>query len=215
MCNITHLLILGDRECGKTTRLRTWLHELEQRFTPEQVGVVLIDFRKTLLEFQRSPYLLTYAATMEQVKDAILRLKEHLEQRLEASQKQTGEPRTWAGQQWNLVVDDYESVAIMTSQTSNPLNPLEPFVQAGRELGFHLLLARRVTDFGRNAYDPIFKSIKHMGCPGLLMRGDPIDGRQALHKQNISDTLPAGHGILVRRSSGPMLIQVARSGHDR
>lgn len=158
MCNITHLLILGDRECGKTTRLRTWLHELEQRFTPEQVGVVLIDFRKTLLEFQRSPYLLTYAATMEQVKDAILRLKEHLEQRLEASQKQTGEPRTWAGQQWNLVVDDYESVAIMTSQTSNPLNPLEPFVQAGRELGFHLLLARRVTDFGRNAYDPFSKA---------------------------------------------------------
>jgi DNA segregation ATPase FtsK/SpoIIIE, S-DNA-T family len=209
-----HLLILGDRECGKTTLLRTWLRGLAQRFTPEQVGIVLVDYHKTLLEFQHSPYLFTYAATSEQVKDVILRLKEHLEQRLEASRKQTGEPRSWAGQQWYLIVDDYEGVATTTPQTSNPLNPLEPFVQAGRELGFHLLLARRVTDFGRNAYDPIFKSIKHMGCPGLLMRGDPIDGRQALHKQNISDTLPAGRGMLVRRNVGPMLIQVARSDTD-
>ncbi|HEY7417721.1 MAG TPA: type VII secretion protein EccCb, partial [Ktedonobacteraceae bacterium] len=35
-----HFLILGDRECGKSTLIRTWIRGIEQLYTPEQAKVV-------------------------------------------------------------------------------------------------------------------------------------------------------------------------------
>lgn len=210
-----HLLVLGDRECGKTTLLRTWLRGLEQRYTPEQAKIILIDYRKTLVEFHRSAHLLRYAITPDQVKEVVNLLGQELEQRLRIYSEQPvehmREPEAWAGQHYYLFVDDYEGVATPSPQTSSPLNPLEGFLQSAREIGFHVVLARRVMDLGRTNYDPIFRTIKNMDCPGLLMNGDPSEGRQALHKQNISDALPPGRGILVRRGTSPMMVQIARS----
>lgn len=71
------------------------------------------------------------------------------------------------------------------------------------------MLARRIVNFGQTTMDPIFRGIKNMESPGLLMRGDPVEGRLVLHKQSISDTLPTGRGSLVRRGYPPMLVQVA------
>ncbi len=81
----------------------------------------------------------------------------------------------------------------------------------GQDIGLHLLLARRVTELSRANYDAIFRAVKNTEAPGLLMRGDPSEGRQALHKQNVSNDLPPGRGIYVSRNAPPMLIQVARS----
>src|SRR5207245_2899864 len=137
--------------------------------------------------------------------------KQELEQRLALSVEQPvemmREPRPWDGLHYYLLIDDYEGVATPTPQAGNPLNPLEGLLQSGREIGLHIVMARRVSDFGRNNYDPIFRAIRSMECPGLLMRGDPVEGRQALHKQNISDALPTGRGILVSRGASPMMIQ--------
>jgi len=208
-----HLLILGDRGCGKTTLLRTWLHGLEQRYTPEQAKVILIDYRKTLIEFHHSEHLLRYAMTPEQVKEAVAFMEQELGQRLQASSEQPvelmQESKPWEGLHYYLFVDDYESVATLTPQMGNPLNALEGVVQAGREIGFHVVLARRVTDYARNNYDPIFRAIRNMECPGILMRGDPAEGRQVLYKQNISDALPPGRGILVRHDVAPLKVQIA------
>ena len=210
-----HLLVLGDRECGKTMLLRTWLRSLEQRYTPEQAQVILIDYRKTLIEFHRSAHLLRYAITPDQVKEAVNFLERELGQRLQMYSGQPvelmREPGPWVGKHYYLFVDDYEGIATPSPQTSNPLNPLEGMLQSAHEIGFHVVLARRVTDLGRTNYDPIFRTIRNMDCPGLLMNGDPAEGRQALHKQNVSDALPPGRGILVRRGFSPVMVQIARS----
>jgi DNA segregation ATPase FtsK/SpoIIIE, S-DNA-T family len=213
--NDAHLLILGDRECGKTTLLRTWLRGLTQRCTPEQVQVVLVDYRKTLIEFKSSKHVLTYAVTPDQVKERVSLLKTEIERRLAESLKQTGalvgQKRAWSGPHYYVVVDDYESVATPAPQTSNPLNPLEGFLGSGPETGLHLILARRVVELSRSNFDPIFRNVRNMESPGLLMRGDPIEGRQALHKQNVSDALPTGRACYVARGTPPALLQIART----
>ncbi len=210
-----HFIALGDKEAGKTTLLRTWIRGLQQRYTPEQAQIVLVDVRRGLLEFNRSPHMLAYAYTTEKVKEAVAQIKDELAKRVEANLSQPIEllrnPQPWSGLHYYIFLDDYEEIAGPMPQSGNPLNELEGFLQSGREIGFHIVLARRLTDFARSNYDPIFRGIKTMECPGLLMRGDPAEGRQALHKMTVSDKLPNGRGYLVRRGYPPTLVQVAKS----
>lgn len=204
-----HLIILGDRECGKTTLLRTFLRGLMQRYTPEQAKVFVVDYRKTLVEFQRSEYLVAYATTPDQAQKTAEALDAEMEKRLKEIAQ--AENRAWSGPRYYVVADDYEGVATASPQNNNPLNTFESFLVSGQDIGLHLLLARRVTDLGRSNYDPIYRAIKNAEMPGLLMRGDPVDGRQALHKQNISGDLPTGRAIFVMRNAAPALIQTALS----
>ena len=108
-----HLLLLGDRECGKTTLLRTWLRGLTKRYTPEQVKIILVDYRKTLIAWNRSEHIQTYAVTSDQVKGAVSALKTELEARLRASLNQSEQEQqpAWSGPHYYIVVDDYEGVA--------------------------------------------------------------------------------------------------------
>lgn len=209
--NDAHLLILGDRECGKTTLLRTWMRGLTQRCTSEQVKILLIDYRKTLAEFLHQKHLLAYAVTPDQVKKAVNQIKAEMEARLAENLKQEGRKQGWNGPHYYLVADDYEGVATPLPQNANPLNPLESFFASGPEIGLHVILARRVTEVGRTNFDPIYRVIRNMESPGLLKRGDSLEGRQVLHKQNISDNLPTGRAIYVTRGASPTMIQIART----
>jgi S-DNA-T family DNA segregation ATPase FtsK/SpoIIIE len=204
-----HLIILGDRECGKTTFLRTWLRGLMQRYTPAQAKIVLVDYRKTLHEFQRCEHMLAYTSTPDQTREVIARLDAQMSRR--QTEIAQSENQSWSGPRYYVIVDDYEGVATPSPQSGNPLNELESFLVTGQDMGLHLLLARRVTELARTSYDAIFRAVKNTEAPGLLMRGDPSEGRQALHKQNVSNDLPGGRGIYVTRNAPPMLIQVARS----
>lgn len=209
-----HLLVLGDRECGKTTFLRTWMHGLIQRSTPEQARIILVDYRKTLSDFSRGEHFQSYVLTPDQMREAVTLLKAELDARLIENMRQSsdasGKTMSWSGPQYYLVVDDYESVATPSPQNGNPLNPLEGFLSSGAEVGLHVILVRRIAEIGRTNFDPIFRGVKNMEAPGLLMRGDPVEGRQVLHKQSISGTLPVGRACYVARGVAPTLIQIAR-----
>jgi DNA segregation ATPase FtsK/SpoIIIE, S-DNA-T family len=201
-----HFLIFGDAECGKTTLLRHWMREVERRATAEQVRFAVIDYRRNLLECLDSPHLVSYAGTPNMLKECVDRLKGELDARTLLSATPTIEelrnPRTWSGPHYVLFVDDYD--AILTP-SGNPLSPLVELIGQARDVGFHVVLARRVAGTGRTAFEPVFQRLKETGSPGLIMNGDPQEG-PLLGTQKAA-ALPPGRGYLVRRNQRTLLVQ--------
>ncbi|GCF10019.1 type VII secretion protein EccCa [Dictyobacter arantiisoli] len=210
-----HFLILGDKESGKTTLLRTWITGIQRYYTPEQAQIIIIDYRKSLLSIASGNHVLAYVSTLDKIKECVQMLNQEFERRLAKISSYPEEAvtsdRTWNGTHYYLFVDDYEMVATQTPQSGNPLNSLEALLQPAKEVGFHLILARRIVEIGRANYDPIYRGIKNMEGPGFIMRGDPVEGRQVLHKQSASDKLPAGRGYMVRRGAPAMQVQITNT----
>lgn len=210
--NDPHFLILGDRECGKTTLLRTWITGIQRYYTPEQAQIIVVDYRKSLLSSATGDHLLAYASSLDKIKECVQIFTTEFEQRLATKALRANETSSaWHGTHYYLFVDDYEMVATQTPQSGNPLNPLETLLQPAHEIGFHIILARRIVEIGRANYDPIYRGIKNMESPGLIMRGDPIEGRQVLHKQSASDKLPTGRGYIVRRGAPVVQAQITNT----
>ncbi len=201
-----HFIILGDTECGKTSLLRAWLRGLELRYSPEQVRFALVDFRKTLLDMAESQHLFAYAHTPPMAKTVVEQLKQELEVRrspgTEVSIQALRNPRTWTGPHYFLFVDDYESVL---SPSGNPLNPLVDMLLQARDIGFHLILARRVGGTARTSLEAVYQRLKEMGTSGLIMNGDPQEG--VLLGTQKASALPPGRGYLVRRNQRTILVQ--------
>ncbi len=203
-----HFLIFGDSECGKTNALRAWMRGMEQCYTPEQVCFAIGDYRRTLLDMVESKHLFAYACTAPMLKECVDRLKGELERRMLSSSyvsiENLRKPEQWTGPRYFLLVDDYDSVV---TQAGNPLTPLVELLLHGRDIGFHLILARRVGGSSRSSFEPVIQRLKEMGSPGLIMSGDPGEG-PLLHNQKAGNLLQ-GRGYLVRRNQPPTLVQVA------
>src|SRR5690606_28115247 len=63
-----HLLIYGDGETGKTNMLKVLARGLMATRTPEQLGIVVIDYRRTLLDVVPEEYLLAYGTAEAQTR---------------------------------------------------------------------------------------------------------------------------------------------------
>ncbi len=203
-----HFLILGDSESGKSTLLRTWMRGIEQRYAREEVAFTIVDYRKTLVDFAESKNLLTYAYNTETLTSCIGNFKASLEKRMQADGgvplSRLGVRKRWSGQHYFLFIDDYDAVA---SATSTPLSPLVDFLLAGRDIGFHVVVARRIGGIGRSAFEPVLQRLREMGTSAIIMSGEPQEGR-IIHNQAAA-LQPPGRGYLVRRNSPSTLVQIA------
>jgi S-DNA-T family DNA segregation ATPase FtsK/SpoIIIE len=206
LADTPHFLIFGDAQAGKTTLLRAWMYGLQQRYTPDQVQFMIVDYRRGLLDQIKSPHLFAYAATPPMLKEGIERLKSELEQRVLSSAnpslEELSQPTRWPGPHYILFMDDYE---LLATPSGNPLIPLVELIGQGRDIGFHVVLARRVGGTARSSMEPIYQRIKEMGTPGFIMDGDPQEG-PLLGTQRAA-SLPPGRGYLVRRGHRPALVQ--------
>jgi DNA segregation ATPase FtsK/SpoIIIE, S-DNA-T family len=201
-----HFIVLGDTECGKTNLLRTWMRGLEQRYTSKQVAFAIIDYRKVLLDFANSKHLLTYAHNPPTLKECVGNFKADLEKRLLSSSdiplKQLRRQEQWNGCHYFLFADDYDS---LITPAGSPLNPLVEFLLAGRDIGFHLVITRRVGGVGRTGFEPVFQRLKEMGSSGIIMSGDSQEG--VLLGGQRANLLPPGRGYLIQRNHPPTLVQ--------
>jgi DNA segregation ATPase FtsK/SpoIIIE, S-DNA-T family len=203
-----HFLILGDSECGKTTLLRAWMRGIELRYRKEEASFAIIDYRKTLVDFAESEHLLTYAYNSVTLTPCVGNLKADLDKRVKAggdaplSRLRTA--KRWTGRHYFLFVDDYDS---LISGSNTPLNPLVDHIFAGRDIGFHIVLARRVGGMGRSSFEPMIQRLREMGTSAIIMSGDPQEGR-LLHNQTAM-LQPPGRGYLVQRNRPSTLVQIA------
>jgi DNA segregation ATPase FtsK/SpoIIIE, S-DNA-T family len=204
-----HFLIFGDGECGKTNLFRVWLRGLRQRYGSDQVRFSIIDYRRTLLDCAEGEHVFAYAFTPPLVKEMLDKLKKELDSRMLSGTNITIEslrnPRQWDGPHHFLFIDDYD---VLVSPTNNPFLQFGDLLSQARDIGLHVILARRVAGAAR-AFDQFLQRIKDAGTPGLLMSGEPQEGViLGAQKANI---LPPGRGYLVRPKQRTILIQSALS----
>jgi len=109
----------------------------------------------------------------------------------------------WSGPEAYVVVDDYDLVA---AGMENPMGPLAEYLAQARDLGLHVLLARRTGGASRALFEPVLMALKDLNTQGILLNGDPQEG--SLLGDHRPERLRAGRGVLVRRNQG-VPVQVA------
>ena len=108
------------------------------------------------------------------------------------------------GPRYLLLVDDYD---LLPASSGSLLLPLLDLLGLGRELGFHLVLARRVAGAARAGFEPVVQRLRELGGAGLVMCGDPGEGPVVGGQR--AAVLPPGRGFYVCPPRGTTLVQVA------
>jgi S-DNA-T family DNA segregation ATPase FtsK/SpoIIIE len=202
-----HFLVFGDSGSGKTSFLRTWMQGLTQKQSAFDVRFVVVDYRRSLLGVVPDPYVGAQAGDAELATAYVAQLVEKLKERLppaDISPKELRQRSWWSGPELYLVVDDYDLVAGAASR--GPLAPLADYLTQSRELGFHLVVARRVGGASRAVMtDPLISRLRELGAPGLILSGDHREG--VLVGDQRATQQPPGRGVLVRRGQPSHVVQ--------
>ena len=202
-----HLLILGETECGKTSALRLLCREIARTNTADAAHIEIVDFRRTLLGVVESAHLGGYSMSATTLTTRVSHLSERLEARMPGetvTQQQLRDRSWWSGPEIYLFVDDYDLVA---GATGNPLTPIADYLPHAKDLGLHVIVARRSGGAARAMFDPVLARLRDMGCMGLMMSASADDG--VLLGSVRPSTQPPGRGTLITRGQPDQLIQVA------
>ncbi len=205
-----HLMVFGERECGKTTLLRNLIRGITENSTPEQARILAIDPCRTLSDAIPDEYLAGYASAHESGLILTRDLAEYLDRRFpgpDLTPRNIRERDWWTGPEIYLLVDDYERV--VRAGSPNPLDALAESLSQAEHLGFHLILTRPVSGAYR-AFDadPVLADLRADGRAALIMSGARDEG--GFIAGVLPRFLPPGRGNLSTRAGGPDLIQLAR-----
>jgi S-DNA-T family DNA segregation ATPase FtsK/SpoIIIE len=204
-----HLLVLGGAECGKTSALRLLCREVMRTNDAVTAQLEIVDFRRTLLGVVESAHLAGYTMSAAGLTSRLPTLLDRLQARLPGEQVTQQQLRTrswWTGPEIYLVIDDYDLVA---AASGNPLAPLADFLPHAKDLGLHVVVARRSGGAARAMFDPVLARLRDLGCIGLMMSASPDEG--VLLGSVRPSSLPPGRGTLITRGNPDQLIQVAWS----
>jgi S-DNA-T family DNA segregation ATPase FtsK/SpoIIIE len=200
-----HMLVFGDSESGKTTFLRSLIAGLQERHGAAQAMFLVVDYRRTLLGAVRPDQLWAYCGAAPQAAAAVKELATGIVERLPSpnlSAEAIAARSWWSGPDFYVVIDDYDLVA---GTSGNPLAALADLLAQGRDLGLHVILARRVGGVSRAGMDPLLNRLRELHVPGLILSGEPSEGPViGLHR---ATNQPPGRGLLVRRRHRPLLVQ--------
>ena len=192
-----HLLVLGDSGTGKTNLLRLIVDGLVQRYSSSELVFAVFDPRHGLAGVVPEPYLGGYApnpALAQQLAASVCTELAHRDPSASAGPA----PRVV------LLIDDYDVLAASAIQ---PLGAFVPSLAAGRDLGLHVVLTRRVAGASRGLYEPFTLGVRESGCLALLMSGDRTEGQ--LFAGVRPTTLPVGRAQYVRPGESVRIVQTA------
>lgn len=201
-----HFIVVGDTESGKSNLLRLIAESIVARQTPREAMMIVIDYRRALLDTATTEHRIGYAASSTAATELINNARGALLKRLPPADLTPDQLRSrswWQGSDLYIVVDDYDLVAGGT----NPLLPLADLLPQARDIGLHLVLARQMGGIGRAMFDPIITKIKDLASPALMLSGNKDEGY--LFGNVRPHPLPTGRGYYVDRRSGTRLTQTA------
>jgi S-DNA-T family DNA segregation ATPase FtsK/SpoIIIE len=199
-----HLLVFADVGCGKTTLLRNIVMGLVENSTPDQARVVMIDYRRTMLGVVQGEHLAGYSTHAQTSVGMLKEVAGFMRQRIPPSDitpQQLRERSWWSGPEVYVVVDDYDMVA-----ANNPLIALMEYLPQARDVGLHVIVARRSGGMARALFDPVLGPLKDMSTDALLMSTPKAEGVLLSEVRPVK--LPPGRGMLISRSRAREMVQV-------
>ncbi|MEV8100039.1 type VII secretion protein EccCa [Kitasatospora sp. NPDC085879] len=190
-------IVFGESESGKSALLRMLIKQITERYTPDQAGIVVGDFRRSLLGVVPQEYLVEYAAAAPAMSAAVEMLRGACSRRLpgpDVTPDQLRNRSWYSGKDMFVIVDDYELVA---TSSGNPVAPLAEFLPFARDIGLRVIIARSAGGAGRSLFEPVMQRMRELGGQGVLLSGDKNEG--ALLGTVKPQPLPPGRGVFVSR----------------
>jgi len=202
-----HLVVYADGVSGKTALLRLICTEIVDRNTPEQAKLLIGDYRRTLLGVVDSGHLAGYAASAQVLTTMLAELVVYLGARLPGpgvTQEQLRTRSWWSGPEIYVLIDDYDLVA---HTGANPVAQLVDLLGQAKDVGLHLVVARRSGGASRALFEPVLSRLRDLASPGLVMSGNRDEGNLVGAVRPCA--MPPGRGTLVSHRAGQRLVQVA------
>ncbi|WP_007024961.1 type VII secretion protein EccC [Saccharomonospora iraqiensis] len=202
-----HFLAYADGESGKTNLLRQIVRGITERHTKQEAVIILVDYRRTMLGFVEGDQLLGYAVSANQLEDMVKEVAQSMQKRLpgpDVTPQQLKDRSWWSGPELFVVVDDYDLVA---TSTNNPLKPLSEYLAQAKDVGLHMVVARRTGGAARTGMDPILGKLKELAMPGMVMNGSKDEGQLLGNVK--AGPMPPGRGYFVSRKVGKQLMHVS------
>jgi DNA segregation ATPase FtsK/SpoIIIE, S-DNA-T family len=201
-----HLLVLGDAGSGRTAALRAVVAALCAAHPPEDLRVVVVDYRRTLLDAVPAGHLSVYLGSAPAAARTLPAAAEKMTARLPGPEVTPARLRArdwWDGPHMLVVVDDHDLVA---TPGGDPLAALLDLLPQGRDVGLHVVLARSAAGASAAMMQPVLRRLRELGAPGLLLSGPREEGA-LLHGVRAKD-LPPGRAQYVTRRADPELVQL-------
>jgi S-DNA-T family DNA segregation ATPase FtsK/SpoIIIE len=201
-----HVVVHGDATSGRSTLLRRIVRSLAAA-TPHgaDVRVHLVDPSRSLLGVATLPCVAAHAYEPQGTADLVHGLAREIVRRQPPpglSLAALSERGWWQGPEHVLVVDDYDQ---LVGPDGSPLAVLvEQLARAG-DLGWHVVMARQVSGFGRTAYDPFTVRLREQGPAVLVLGGDAAEARAL--SGAVTTGFPPGRGRLVRPGRPTVVVQ--------
>ncbi len=202
-----HFAIFADGESGKTNMLRTIIRGITTSYTPKEALILLVDYRRTMLGYINTEHLLSYAVSGNQLQGMVKDVRNSMEGRLpgpDVTQEQLRNRSWWKGPELFVIVDDYDLVA---TQAGNPLQPLSEFLAQAKDVGLHMVVARRTGGASRSTFDPVIGKLKEISSPGFIGSGSKDEG--VLWGTVKPSAQPPGRGTIISRKLGQQRMQAA------
>ncbi|WP_072687338.1 type VII secretion protein EccCa [Rhodococcus marinonascens] len=201
-----HFMVFGDSECGKTTLLRNICEGIMASNTGRQAKIILGDYRRTMLGVVESEHLAAYAPSSDLLTTNMKDLAHLLQSRMpsaDVSQQQLRDRSWWTGPEIFVIIDDYD---LVVTSSGNPVAEIVEYLPHARDIGFHLIIARRSGGAARALYEPVIARMRDLVSAGLVMSGSRDEGN--LIGTVRASAMPPGRGTLVTRG-GNGLVQLA------
>lgn len=171
-----HMIVVGDTESGKTNLLRLTVQAITSRYTPEEARIMVVDYRRTLVESVPQAYRLGHAVSGDSLKDLIDGVSRAVRTRLPGEEVAPSRMKLcdwWNGPRLFILIDDFDMVSNMMNQ---PLTPVSDYLTLGWETGLHLVVARAANGAARGMGDPTMRRLLEMNTPAVQLSCPPAEG---------------------------------------
>ena len=167
-----HLVAIGAQGCGKSNFLAQVMRGIS-RLPREAARLVVIDQRRAHLGTLDQDMVAAYAATQSSAQEEIVNTVRTLEQRLpgpDITPEQLAARDWWAGPDIYVVVDDADLVSDIA------LAPLIDLLPHARDIGLHMVIARKSGGIGRALFGQFFSAVRDLQPAFLLFDADRDEG---------------------------------------